>query len=130
MKALLQTWNPDWTDQVYQFDGADGSLTLGGKGLFRLVIPPGKVQTSGLCVLRMQKAVTLKLRCPDRFDLGQLYHLSLSTLDVRGSRVENLEALKFLSLIHELVVEPGQLSEAEKALLPRYILVSERPLPE
>jgi len=78
----------------------------------------------------MQKAVTLRLRCPDRFDLGQLYCLSLSTLDVRGSRVENLEALKFLSLIHELVVEPGQLSEAEKALLPRYILVSERPLPE
>jgi tetratricopeptide (TPR) repeat protein len=130
MKALLQTWNPDWTDQVYQFDGADGSLTLGGKGLSRLLISPGKVQTSGLCVLRMQKAVTLRLRCPDRFDLGQLYSLSLSTLDVRGSRVENLEALKFLSLIHELVVEPGQLSEAEKALLPRYILVSERPLPE
>ncbi len=131
MKALLQTWNPDWTDQVYQFDGADGSLTLGGKGLSRLLISPGrKVQTSGLCVLRMQKAVTLRLRCPDRFDLGQLYLLSLATLDVRGSRVENLEALKFLSLIHELVVEPGQLSEAEKALLPRYILVSERPLPE
>lgn len=130
MEAMLQTWNPDWEDRVFRFDGKKRYLVLGGRGLSRLIISPGKTQTSGECILRLARPITLELRFSDVFDLAQLAGLSLSTLDIRGTEVNDIQLTRRMGMLHELVVEPGRLTLKDKSQLSAHVVVTELPLEE
>ncbi|VGO16313.1 Serine/threonine-protein kinase PknD [Pontiella desulfatans] len=130
MEAMLQTWNPDWEDRNFRFDGKKRHLVLGGRGLNRLIIKPPQTQTSGECILRLVRPITLELRFADEFDLLQLAGLSVSTLDIRGTTVNDIKLTQKMGMLHELIVEPGRLTPAEKAKLSAHVSVTELPLPE
>ncbi len=130
MEAMLLTWNAGWEDRVFKYISRRRHLVLGGRGLNRLIIKPGQTQTSGECILRMLKPITLELRFTDTFDLRQLDGLSVSTLDIRGTAVNDIKSTQLMGTLHELIVEPGQLSQKEKSSLSSHVIVTELPLEE
>ncbi|VGO19334.1 protein kinase domain-containing protein [Pontiella sulfatireligans] len=129
VEAVLESFNPAWTNRIYEFDAEQRSLTIGGAGLENL--KSGDRGTSHQSLLRWLNLHTLELRDTDFSKLGTLRDLPLARLDIRNAEsIAGLGALKSFDLLAEVVVAPGQFRESQIKNVPGYITVIELPLAE
>ncbi len=127
VEAVLETFNPNWTHRMYQFDAEQRRLILGGEGLNNL--KSGERGTSHQSLLRWLNLHTLELRDTDFSRLGTLRDLPLVRLDIRRAKsIPGLGALQNCDLLAEIVVAPGQFTENQIKNVPDYIKVIELPL--
>jgi len=127
VKAVLETFNPNWTHRIYEFDAGQRRLIIGGEGLKNL--KSGERGTSHQSLLRWLNLHTLELRDAGFSRLGTLRDLPLIRLDIRRCKaITGLGSLKIFSLLAEVVVAPGQFEEGQIANVPEYIKVIELPI--
>jgi len=124
LKFVLGLSNPNWKKPVFDFDLESRHLAIGGEGLKTLYRP--RVAEVGsefpsYCLLRLLGLRSMALGSSDFDRLEELDGLRLERLDLRGSKVSDLTPLASMSSLRELVLEPGHLEAAERAMLPEHI---------
>lgn len=127
VEAVLEGFNQDWKDRIYEFNAAQRSLTLGGEGL--TLLKGSSHSEKPLSLLRWLRLHTLELRDVDFSILEQLRGATLVRLDIRRVTGDAYTSIfDRIELLGELVVQEGQFDEAELAEIPAHINVVVVPL--
>ena len=116
----LRSINPDWTNGWFEYDFAENSLKLGGKGLKQL-------SYSGR-ILEILKPRILDLSGSEVTELWKETTYAIETLDIRGCPLKDFHVLLRMFHLTRLVIEPGQFSSDQLAELPPWVEVVEKSL--
>lgn len=120
IQAYLKILNPEWTDGWFEYDAEQSRLRVGGRGLQKV-----STMRSVLAGLKLRE---LDISGSEVEELWREAGLGIERLDVRGTPMAETWFLKRMLHLRELIISPGQLSEAELRKLPDRIEVVEKPL--
>jgi tetratricopeptide (TPR) repeat protein len=109
VKSLIQTLNPDWDPRGFEYNPTTRSLALSGPGLMVLTTGPNTAKSA----LRTLNLRALDLHGSGFFNLQDIMVLNIETLDIRQTKVVNLELLKNMKYLKKLIVSPDRFPESQ-----------------
>ncbi len=120
VESALHYYNPDWSNQILDYDVASRKLIFGGDQL-TLTKAVDWHQTGLLGYLPIQ---TLELRVTNPFNLSEIDYLVLDELDLSGSVKLDLAPLAGFNNLARLSLPKGLYTESEISALPETISVA------
>lgn len=120
LREALTALNPGDKELVWEYAPKSKSLKLGGTRLSVLSIMR-KGTPHRLSLLRFLNPLSLNLRGSGLTDLREITGLNLHGLDLRETRVSNLQPLGQMRSLRRLRVSPGQFEPQQLSELPTWI---------
>ncbi|WP_372807410.1 protein kinase domain-containing protein [Pontiella sp.] len=117
VEAVLFGWNWRWTQGRFEYDSRKASLLLRGNQLKEWAII--SEDTSGESPLRFLDIKSLDARDTGLYDLNHIKTLPILSLDIRGTKVADLQPINHFSSLRTLIVARDQFSSEQLALLPK-----------
>lgn len=113
-KVIIKRVNPEWNEEIFEYNHEERKLTLGGSGLVALFWRHHSI-------LDYIPIRYLHLKCPDLKTLSGLEELDISDINIRNTQVQNIKELVDLdySRVKRLYIFPKQFSPAALTKLPK-----------
>lgn len=126
IKKALVHYNPNWKKRNFLYNQKTKALSISGNGLMQ-ISSEWKADGSLIRFIPIEKLTIRK--CPF-YNLYQLKGLSLTHLDIRGTRVTDLSPLKTHDTLISLTVTPNQFNSKQLSVLPSSIKVISKSMSE
>ena len=126
VKRALVHYNPNWKRRKFLYNEQTKALSISGNGLIQL----SSEWKADTCLLRFIPIEKLTIRKCPFYNLHQLKGLTLTHLDIRGTRVTDLSPLKTHDSLTSLTVNPNQFNSNQLSVLPSSIKVISKSMSE
>ncbi|MDF7826782.1 serine/threonine-protein kinase [Pontiellaceae bacterium B12227] len=117
VRSVLAGWNGRWTHGRFEYDPDEAALLLRGNQLKEFAII--SEDTSGESPLRFIEIDSLDAQYTGLYDLNHIKTLSIHSLDIRATKVDDLNPIHQFPALRTLIVGRRQFSAKQLAGLPK-----------
>jgi len=126
--VVLKIWNPNWTEDQFNYQPELQKLSLAGKNLNQLTYhhrSSSDVRNWDLTVniIGSLPIRELDLSQTDYYDFASLQHLNLETLDIRNTNIHRLLNIENFKSLRKLKLSKNQIPQNELTALPSQLEV-------